>query len=246
MLTSFLIISCITANNSGANVIVFSTSPVNNSLVPTPSLPNCPDSIPRVDNVSSVETPTSSLLIPVSTTGMFSLASIDDVTGNPASLTSDPEGVLALLWTEDDDPVLADFSFTPSSLTVPSFSIKSAYFLFNVEFQWFLIALSVRPSRSLAMVAHLLPYLAWALMMISSSSRVNALCSTSGDSWLHHRNLQDFPDRPGTALAIIVQLRGPCFITKCFSRSSSSGLHGPLTRLLSIKNPKGDETMVLK
>ena len=33
-------------------------------------------------------------------------------------------------------------------------------FHLSVEFQWFLIALSVWPLRSLAMVAHLLPYIA--------------------------------------------------------------------------------------
>ena len=33
-------------------------------------------------------------------------------------------------------------------------------FHLSVEFQWFLIALSVWPLRSLAMVAHLVPYIA--------------------------------------------------------------------------------------
>ena len=51
-------------------------------------------------------------------------------------------------------------------------------FHLSVEFQWFLIALSVWPLRSLAMVAHLLPYIAWAWTMRLSSSF---------DSWLHLR-----------------------------------------------------------
>jgi len=39
-------------------------------------------------------------------------------------------------------------------------SLIDENFHLSIEFHWFLIALSVRPLRSLAMVAHLLQYLA--------------------------------------------------------------------------------------
>ncbi|KAE8076045.1 hypothetical protein FH972_014718 [Carpinus fangiana] len=52
------------------------------------------------------------------------------------------------------------------------------------------------------MVAHLLPYLAWALTMIWSSSGENGRCSTSDEIWLHHRSRHDFLERPGIALLI--------------------------------------------
>ncbi|KAF4363461.1 hypothetical protein F8388_016589 [Cannabis sativa] len=52
----------------------------------------------------------------------------------------------------------------------------------RVEFQWFLMALSVRPGRSLAMVAHLFPWAAWAWMMMESSSGVKGRCCTLGHS----------------------------------------------------------------
>ena len=108
------------------------------------------------------------------------------------------------------------------------------HFLFKVEFQWFFIALSVRPDRRRAMVAHLLPNRAWARIIVSSSSDVNALCSTWGESWLHHLNRHDFPDLPGMDLLIKDQLRGPCFCTSFCKASSSSGLHGPLIRSTSF------------
>ncbi|KAJ0889064.1 hypothetical protein HanRHA438_Chr09g0408861 [Helianthus annuus] len=108
------------------------------------------------------------------------------------------------------------------------------HFLFKVEFQWFLIALSVRPDNKRAMVAHLLPKRAWARRMVSSSSGVKARCSTCGDSWLHHRNRQDLPDLPGMFLLTSDQFLGPCCSTSCWSMWSSSGLHGPLIRSMSF------------
>jgi len=47
----------------------------------------------------------------------------------------------------------------------------SAIFLFIVEFQWFFIALSVRPGKNLAIIAHLLPYLS----IIDDTSNAPAL-----------------------------------------------------------------------
>jgi hypothetical protein len=63
--------------------------------------------------------------------------------------------------------------------------MTSAYLRFMVLFQWFLMALSVRPGSSLAMVAHLLPCCACAFRMRRSSSSVKVSLRTSGFSWLH-------------------------------------------------------------
>lgn len=56
--------------------------------------------------------------------------------------------------------------------------------------QWFLIALSVRPGRSLAIDAHLLPCTACARRMVRSSSSVKGSLHTSGLSWLHQLRAQ--------------------------------------------------------
>ncbi|WVY91399.1 hypothetical protein V8G54_036913 [Vigna mungo] len=84
------------------------------------------------------------------------------------------------------------------------------------------------------MVAHLLPNLLCALTIASSSSGVKGRCSTSGESWLHHRSRHDLPDRPGIDLLITVQFLGPRACTSLCSASSSSGLHGPLIRSISL------------
>ena len=55
-----------------------------------------------------------------------------------------------------------------------------------VEFQWFLIALSVRPGRRLAISAHLLPRSECASRMIRSSSSVHGVFLIAGLRWLYH------------------------------------------------------------
>ena len=59
---------------------------------------------------------------------------------------------------------------------------------FRVEFQRFLMELSVRPGSSLAMWAQRLPYWAWAWMIRASSLAVKGSFLRQGASWL--RNLQ--------------------------------------------------------
>ena len=125
------------------------------------------------------------------------------------SLKSDPEGLPGFKYRPEPAPRLADLLRGCCCASSFKSSNMDEHFLLRVEFQWFLIALSVRPLRRRAMVAHLLPIRAWALMIVSSSSALNGLCSTSGDSWLHHRNLHDFPDRPGIDLLIRDQFLGP-------------------------------------
>ncbi|KAG0493364.1 hypothetical protein HPP92_004358 [Vanilla planifolia] len=123
------------------------------------------------------------------------------------------------------------------SATIPSpgeGGRPAEYFRFRVEFQWFLTALSVRPLSNRAMVAHLFPKRWWALMMSSSSSGEKERCSTDGDSWLHHRSRHDFPDLPGIDLLISDQFLAPSLFTSLCNISSSSGLHGPLIRSISL------------
>ena len=47
---------------------------------------------------------------------------------------------------------------------------KSVHRRLRVAFQWFLIALSVLPGRSLAIIDHLFPWMACAVMIASSST----------------------------------------------------------------------------
>ncbi|KVI09928.1 Ribosomal protein L41 [Cynara cardunculus var. scolymus] len=119
--------------------------------------------------------------------------------------------------------ITPEFEFDPSE-TSPGGNPRRR----RVEFQWFLIALSVRPGRSLEMVDHLLPWIACARRITSSSSRVNGRCSTSGLSWLHHRRRHDFPERPGILELMRDQLRGPCCSTSFTRVASSCGLQEPL------------------
>ena len=54
------------------------------------------------------------------------------------------------------------------------------------EFQWFLIALSVRPLSSFEMSAHLWPTSSHAVKMTSSSASVHGPLLISGERWLCH------------------------------------------------------------
>mmetsp|Transcript_48955 Transcript_48955/g.122339 ORF Transcript_48955/g.122339 Transcript_48955/m.122339 type:complete len:325 (+) Transcript_48955:199-1173(+) len=59
----------------------------------------------------------------------------------------------------------------------------SATCLRSVEFQWFLMALSVRPGRSLAISVQRLPWISCALTMMVSSSSVQGPRLIEGSSW---------------------------------------------------------------
>lgn len=65
-----------------------------------------------------------------------------------------------------------------------------------VEFQWFLIALSVRPGRSLAISAHLLPSCLCASISMLSSSSDHASFLIEGLRWLCHRSRHCLPILP--------------------------------------------------
>ncbi|KAG5390181.1 hypothetical protein IGI04_031722, partial [Brassica rapa subsp. trilocularis] len=140
------------------------------------------------------------------------------------SLTSDPEGLLGLIYNSVDTPPPLAVRFNGcSSPILPSYPSDATPLHFR---------LSVERRE---IVAHLLPNRACARTIVSSSSGEKPRCSTSGDSWLHHRRRQDLPERPGIDLLIKDQFLGPCFCTRLCNSSSSSGLHGPLIRSMFFR-----------
>lgn len=115
----------------------------------------------RLRDVASPSSPTLSMEDEISTppvlaTGRYTLIGMA-VLFVVESLTSDPEGLPGLKHIPAGSaPALTDL------LSGGVFEVEDEdeYFLFKVEFQWFLTALSVLPESSLAMVAHLFPNLA--------------------------------------------------------------------------------------
>lgn len=69
---------------------------------------------------------------------------------------------------------------------------------FSVLFQWFLIALSVRPGRCRAIAAQALPYCACAASSASSSSAVQSPRLMLGSRWLCHLQKAHFLHLCGT------------------------------------------------
>mmetsp|Transcript_26908 Transcript_26908/g.54814 ORF Transcript_26908/g.54814 Transcript_26908/m.54814 type:complete len:313 (-) Transcript_26908:428-1366(-) len=96
----------------------------------------------------------------------------------------------------------------------------------RVEFQWFLMALSVRPGSSFAISAHRFCSRLWASMSKASSSGVQRSLRTLGSSWLCHRSRICFPVRPGRCMASDDQDLRPWILTSCMTVSSSSFVHG--------------------
>ena len=108
----------------------------------------------------------------------------------------------------------------------------SLILLFILEFQWFLIVLSVLPSRRFAISAHLLAWSLFKRYKIHSSSRVHAvLLLITGFKWLCHLSRHYFPILPGRWLAITVHFWGPSKFTRCKRSLSSISVHGPFTRV---------------
>lgn len=104
--------------------------------------------------------------------------------------------------------------------------IKSVFFFFIVEFQWFFIELSVRPGIILVISAHLFPWAVWAKNSIHSSWSSHSAFKMEGFKWLCQRYLHCFPSLPGTNLAIKDHLWGPYFSTNFLTRKSSSSVQG--------------------
>ena len=99
----------------------------------------------------------------------------------------------------------------------------------RVEFQWFLIALSVRPTKVLAISAHLLPNLRCARINARSSSRLHSSRLMSGLRWLYQRSRHCLPMRPGSCCAIFDHCFAPSAATSSMIFASSSFVHGPFT-----------------
>mmetsp|Transcript_8745 Transcript_8745/g.22774 ORF Transcript_8745/g.22774 Transcript_8745/m.22774 type:complete len:268 (-) Transcript_8745:631-1434(-) len=101
----------------------------------------------------------------------------------------------------------------------------------SVEFQWFLMALSVRPGRSLAISAQRFCRVECASMRSRSSSDDHLSFLTLGSSWLCHRSRICLPVRPGRCTARADQDLRPCFSTSLMTISSSSLFQGHLVTL---------------
>ena len=113
-----------------------------------------------------------------------------------------------------------------SSMVFLSWSEKKGIFLRMIEFQWFLMLLSVLPGRNFEIYAHLLPFALCRRYKIHSSSWFQSYFLILGSKWLYQRSLHCFPWRSGMCLAILVQFFAPYSCTSSRMRSSSSRVHG--------------------
>lgn len=104
--------------------------------------------------------------------------------------------------------------------------MKSEFFFFMVEFQWFFMELSVRPGIILVISAHRFPWAVCAKNKIHSSWMSHSALRMEGLRWLCHLYLHCLPSLPGTNLAIKDHLWGPYFSTSLLTRRSSSSVHG--------------------
>jgi hypothetical protein len=77
-----------------------------------------------------------------------------------------------------------------------SISMSSMFFFFMVEFQWFLMELSVRPGSILVISAHLLPCAVWARKSTHSSWGIHSTLRMLGFRWLCQRSRHCLPSRP--------------------------------------------------
>ena len=118
-----------------------------------------------------------------------------------------------------------------ASQNCQNFYASTGTFFFIDEFQWFLIELSVLPSRYFAISAHLFPLPSWNRNNIHSSSSVHEFFFIKGFKWLCHLSQHCFPILPGKCSAIAVHFLGPAFSTRSVTSLSSSSVQGPLINL---------------
>ena len=123
-----------------------------------------------------------------------------------------------------------------------SIYIRSWFFFFIVEFQWFLIELSVRPGNIFVISAHLLPCAVWAKKRIHSSWGFHSSFLMLGLRWLCQRYRHCLPNLPSTNLAMKDHRWGPYFSTNFRTRLSSCSVQGfffkNLSRLFSDYSPE--------
>ena len=108
-------------------------------------------------------------------------------------------------------------------------------FFFIVEFQWFLIVLSVLPGKNLHNKLHLLPYFLCIKYNIISSSLDQEVLLTVGHKWLNHLSLHCFPILSGKKDDMYDHFSGPYFSTNNIKFLSSSSVHGPLFDIWFLK-----------
>ena len=108
------------------------------------------------------------------------------------------------------------------------FNFSSKIFIFRCidEFQWFLILLSVRPGRTLAISAHRFPITWWCKNSNQSSYSFHADFLMAGFRWLCHLSRHCLPSRPGKWIAMEVHFWGPNLSTSFNRSKSSSSVHG--------------------
>jgi hypothetical protein len=111
--------------------------------------------------------------------------------------------------------------------------INSWVFFFIVEFQWFLIELSVLPRMILVISAHLFPWAVWAKKRTHYSCNVQSTFNILGLRWLCHLYLHCLPNLPVTNLAMKDHLWGPYFSTNFFTSWSSYSVQGFLRSMPS-------------
>jgi hypothetical protein len=104
--------------------------------------------------------------------------------------------------------------------------MSSTFFFFMVEFQWFLMELSVRPGSILVISAHLLPWAVCARNRIHSSCGIHSTFRMLGLRWLCHRSRHCLPSRPSTNFAMKDHRCGPYFSTSLRTRLSSCSVQG--------------------
>lgn len=91
------------------------------------------------------------------------------------------------------------------------------------EFQWFFMAFSLRPGKSLEISTHLFPNFSWAARRVASSSSVHGPLTISFRRWFIYRSLHCFPllSRNERDFAILAQLLTPYCVTRARSFLSS-------------------------
>mmetsp|Transcript_138076 Transcript_138076/g.335613 ORF Transcript_138076/g.335613 Transcript_138076/m.335613 type:complete len:222 (+) Transcript_138076:222-887(+) len=163
---------------------------------------------------------------------------LDVLAAPPTSLALAPDALAPAIAFCFFAPFLsAFFAFFPSVSAAASaaasggnpLATASSTLRFRVLFQWFLIALSVRPTNVFAISAHLFPYSACATMSFWSSSLDHSSRLISGLRWLYHRSRHCFPILPGSCCAILLHCFAPSALTSSMILSSSSFVHGPFT-----------------
>lgn len=129
---------------------------------------------------------------------------------------------------DDDDGAIVSVVLNGAFIFCRRRPSPNSYLRRIVEFQWFFIALSVRPGNNFAIFAHWFPHCWCAWKIILSSSPVQAVFLMLGFRWLCHRSRHCLPIRPFSCRAISVHFFGPYRVTNSMTLSSSSFVHGPL------------------